>query len=146
MFNARRTLVVIYLRSLEVSQSHNVFKVWSSQNLCVLLVLSGPVTDMLSNVLSYNAENDSEDEADTKLPDSAPILVSPTSVLNERGHTLKQKIMAVGRMARVFKILRQESENCMQLKQLIPNHKLPFGLLFEGKDAIKKGIVPHINK
>jgi hypothetical protein len=42
-------------------------------------------------------------------------------------------------MARVYRILRQENENCVQLKQLTPNHKLPFGLLREGKDAIKKG-------
>eukprot|EP00455_Lapot_gusevi_P022003 TRINITY_DN2294_c0_g1_i1.p1 TRINITY_DN2294_c0_g1~~TRINITY_DN2294_c0_g1_i1.p1 ORF type:complete len:500 (+),score=136.96 TRINITY_DN2294_c0_g1_i1:87-1586(+) len=90
------------------------------------------VTDMLANVLSYNAEQDSDDDEEQKTP------VTPVTVLQRRGNTLKQKVLAVSKMARVYRILRQENDNCLQLKQLTPNHKLPFGLLREGKDAIRK--------
>ncbi len=45
----------------------------------------------------------------------------------------------MSRLLRMYKILRQENEAIVQLKQLTPNHKVPFGLLRKGPNAIKEG-------
>jgi len=40
----------------------------------------------------------------------------------------------------LYKILRQENESIIALKQLLPGNKIPVGLLSEGPDAIKKAL------
>lgn len=61
------------------------------------------VTDMLVAVLNTCTKDELDDEEDTAL-------TSPTSVSSEesveRRKVIKNKIMAVGRMARVFALLR----------------------------------------
>ena len=53
---------------------------------------------------------------------------------------LKNKVLAVTKLLRMYKMLRQNNEAIVQLKQLTPNHKIPFGLLRAGKEEIKKAI------
>ena len=90
------------------------------------------VTDMLDNILKFDADVDSDDDVEM-----TPVSISkPNSGLP----SWKSKIRAIGRMARVFKILRQESDNCIQLKALTEDHKLPFGLLIAGKTAISEAL------
>lgn len=86
------------------------------------------VTDMLANVLDYDPGDDSSDE-ETK-----------TSSLKEKGGMLKKKVLAVSKMLRMYKILRQESESIVQLKQLMPNHKMPIGLISKGPGEIQKAL------
>jgi len=38
----------------------------------------------------------------------------------------------------MYKVLRQENEAIVALKQLLPGNKIPVGLLSEGPEAIKK--------
>lgn len=89
------------------------------------------VGDILVNVLAMEEEyapNDSE-----------PLtVVSPTR--DKKNRILKDKVMAVTKMMRMYKILQKENELILQLKQLSPNQKLPAGLLREGPEAIKKAI------
>jgi len=40
----------------------------------------------------------------------------------------------------MYKVLRQENEAIVALKQLLPGNKIPAGLLSEGADAIKKAL------
>jgi serine/threonine-protein phosphatase 2B catalytic subunit len=47
------------------------------------------------------------------------------------------KIKAVGRMARMFGVLREESETLLKIKSMAPDGKIPRGLLLEGRPAIK---------
>ncbi len=109
------------------------------------------VTDILQHVVGPAGDTDSDEEAlaGAAVADGAAPAVSvggfnpeqmslAQAMLKKRGGTLRQKVVAVAKLARVFAILRQERENCGQLKELTSNHKLPFGLLREGKDAIKK--------
>jgi len=81
------------------------------------------VTDLLANVLDMNGV----DEEEVKSPIARPGL-------------LKKKVMAVTKLVRMYKILRQESENVLQLKQLSPNQKMPIGLLSRGAEGIKQAL------
>lgn len=50
---------------------------------------------------------------------------------------LRSKIKALGRMSRIFKNLRTESELLLKIKDLAPDGKIPRGLLLKGRPAIK---------
>jgi serine/threonine-protein phosphatase 2B catalytic subunit len=53
---------------------------------------------------------------------------------------LKDKVIAVTKMMKMYKVLREENELVLQLKQLSHNQKIPAGLLSEGRDGIQKAI------
>lgn len=86
------------------------------------------VTDMLANVISFRG--DEEDE-----PSSA----APTTV-QKRSGILREKVLAISKLVKMYRVLREENELIIQLKQLTPNHNIPFGLLRQGPEAIKKAI------
>merc|ERR1712136_593756 len=50
---------------------------------------------------------------------------------------IRQKVKAVGRIARIFKTLRQERETVIRLKGVCPGHRLAPGLLLAGKDRMR---------
>ena len=56
-----------------------------------------------------------------------------------RKQVIKNKIMAVGRMAIVFNTLRNEKESIMELKSVLGTQKLPPGSLALGAEGIKEG-------
>jgi len=45
--------------------------------------------------------------------------------------------MSASKMIKLFKILREESENIFKLKGLCPDSKIPIGILIQGSQAIK---------
>ncbi|KAF8978939.1 3',5'-cyclic-nucleotide phosphodiesterase (PDEase) (3':5'-CNP) [Entomortierella lignicola] len=53
---------------------------------------------------------------------------------------IRQKILAVGRISRVFAVLREESESVSELKDLMGTTKLPYGYLALGAEGLKKAI------
>ena len=58
----------------------------------------------------------------------------------ERRTVIRNKILAVGKMSRVFSVLRENSERVMELKTLSPTGKLPLGTLALGIEGIKSAI------
>ncbi|KAG0326000.1 3',5'-cyclic-nucleotide phosphodiesterase (PDEase) (3':5'-CNP) [Dissophora globulifera] len=53
---------------------------------------------------------------------------------------IRQKILAVGRISRVFAVLRAESESVTELKDLMGTTKLPYGSLALGAEGLKRAI------
>ncbi|KAJ7155446.1 serine/threonine-protein phosphatase 2B catalytic subunit A1 [Mycena crocata] len=97
------------------------------------------ITDMLVAVLNTCTKEELEDDEDVAM------LASPTSPTSpeesvERRKVIKNKIMAVGRMARVFALLREESEKVSELKSVSGSSKLPYGTLASGSEGIKNAI------
>lgn len=64
--------------------------------------------------------------------DTATGAAKPTSKIQTDGERMRAKIMAVGRLARVFSILRDQHDTVVKLKGLTPGHKIPQGLLMDG--------------
>ncbi|EGN92500.1 hypothetical protein SERLA73DRAFT_172829 [Serpula lacrymans var. lacrymans S7.3] len=93
------------------------------------------ITDMLVAVLNTCTKEE--------LEESEEEVVSPVSQPEdtiERRKVIKNKILAVGRMARVFALLREESEKVSELKSVSGSSKLPYGTLALGSEGIKDAI------
>ncbi len=101
------------------------------------------VTEMLFNVLKYEGIDDEEkvakgdvtvDKVKDKLNEEA--LESQKSRIS----SLKNKIRSIGKMAVIFKTLREEHEKITKLKGLCPGDKIPAGILSGGKGAIEDAL------
>ncbi|KAF8632149.1 hypothetical protein AX17_004891 [Amanita inopinata Kibby_2008] len=95
------------------------------------------ITDMLVAVLNTCTKEELEESDDETL-------VSPTSGVSresvERRQIIKNKILAVGKMARVFSLLREESEKVSELKSVSASNQLPYGTLASATEGIKETI------
>lgn len=95
------------------------------------------ITDMLIAILNCCSKEElDEGESDEEpLEDGAELEEGP-----DRRKVIKNKILAVGRMARVFALLREESERVSELKNSTGSSTLPSGNLVLGSEAIKDSI------
>ena len=98
------------------------------------------ITDMLIAILNICSKEELEEEEEE---DQIPI--TPTSSTEEedsaeRRTVIKNKILAVGRMSRVFALLREEAERVSELKSSQASGKLPYASLVLGSEGIKEVI------
>ncbi|KAJ6261575.1 Serine/threonine-protein phosphatase [Drechslerella dactyloides] len=101
------------------------------------------VTDMLIAILNTCSKDELETETPITVsePASPPISESggdPESIEAKR-RAIKNKILAIGRLSRVFQVLREESESITELKTAAGG-KLPAGTLMLGAEGIKNAI------
>jgi len=89
------------------------------------------VTDMLANVLAFDGDSDTEEQEETILGSSED------RVDSAQAGRLKKKVLAVTKILKMYKVLREQREQIVRLKQLMPaGSKLPVGLLQGGSEGI----------
>jgi len=95
------------------------------------------VTDMLYSILSYEnpANLDGVDLGDQKV-----VTQASSKILKSKGGVLKGKVVAVTKLMRMYKVLKENQNNIVKLKQLSPNGQIPHGVLSGGSSAIEKVI------
>jgi len=59
----------------------------------------------------------------------------------DRADKIRSKVKAFARVQKMYKVLTEESENILKLKGMVPDGKIPKGLLLEGRPAIRDAIV-----
>ena len=98
------------------------------------------VTEMLYNVLKYEGCESDEDETKELSSESVKDKLSEEAIASHklRINAMKNKIRSIGKMASIFKTLRQEHESITKLKGLCPGYKIPSGTLTSGSEAIIK--------
>ncbi|CAD6500403.1 BgTH12-07580 [Blumeria graminis f. sp. triticale] len=102
------------------------------------------ITDMLIAILSTCSEDELKEDMTpcatsqdiTSSPPGSPL--DPESTEYKR-RAIKNKILAIGRLSRVFQVLREESERVSELKT-VSGGRLPAGTLMLGVEGIKSAI------
>eukprot|EP00331_Platyophrya_macrostoma_P007674 CAMPEP_0176429538 /NCGR_PEP_ID=MMETSP0127-20121128/13765_1 /TAXON_ID=938130 /ORGANISM="Platyophrya macrostoma, Strain WH" /LENGTH=497 /DNA_ID=CAMNT_0017811351 /DNA_START=293 /DNA_END=1786 /DNA_ORIENTATION=- len=89
------------------------------------------VTDMLTTM--WQLVDDTTDDA------PAGTTAGQTVVSEERGEQIRKKILAMGKMAKMFRTLREENESIVELKGLAGG-QLPIGVIQQGPQAIRSAI------
>ncbi|KAF2864566.1 Metallo-dependent phosphatase [Piedraia hortae CBS 480.64] len=104
------------------------------------------ITDMLMAILNTCSKEELEDETPLSSgPASPPLLTQGSGAINDpesvefKRRAMKNKILAIGRMSRVFSLLREESESVTELKTA-SGGRLPAGTLMLGAEGIKQAI------
>jgi len=91
------------------------------------------VTDMLYSIVSY-------EKADGDHGPDAKVQITTSAEAVKRSNVLKGKVVAVTKLMRMYKVLQQNQDNIIKLKQLSPNGTLPSGVLSGGAKSIEKAI------
>lgn len=101
------------------------------------------ITDMLIAILNTCSKEELEEETTPSVKSSAPSSPPPTAADTEttdaKRRAIKNKILAIGRLSRVFQVLREESERITELKTA-SGGRLPAGTLMLGAEGIKQAI------
>jgi len=95
---------------------------------------------MLIAILNTCSKEELEEETPLSSGPSSPPLpnMDPDSIEFKR-RAIKNKILAIGRLSRVFQVLREESERVTELKTA-SGGRLPAGTLMLGAEGIKQAI------
>uniref|UniRef100_U4KVI3 Serine/threonine-protein phosphatase n=1 Tax=Pyronema omphalodes (strain CBS 100304) TaxID=1076935 RepID=U4KVI3_PYROM len=102
------------------------------------------ITDMLIAILNTCSKEELEEEtplsatSNNALSPPLPPDHDPNSTEAKR-RAIKNKILAIGRLSRVFQVLREESERVTELKTATGG-RLPAGTLMLGAEGIKEAI------
>src|SRR4051812_11722194 len=97
---------------------------------------------MLIAILNTCSKEELEIETPSSLtsgPSSPPLTNMDPESTEFKRRALKNKILAIGRLSRVFQVLREESERVTELKTAAGG-RLPAGTLMLGAEGIKQAI------
>jgi len=100
------------------------------------------ITDMLIAILNTCSKEELEEDTPSSVsagPASPPLSSLDPDSTEFKRRALKNKILAIGRLSRVFQVLREESERVTELKTA-SGGRLPAGTLMLGAEGIKQAI------
>jgi len=100
------------------------------------------ITDMLIAILSTCSEDELKEDTPSTVspgPVSPPVTNMDPESIEYKRRAIKNKILAIGRLSRVFQVLREESERVTELKTA-SGGRLPAGTLMLGAEGIKNAI------
>ncbi len=100
------------------------------------------ITDMLIAILNTCSKEELKEDTPSSIssePVSPPVVASEQAISDEKRRAIKNKILAIGRLSRVFQVLREESERVTELKTAAGG-RLPAGTLMLGAEGIKQAI------
>lgn len=93
---------------------------------------------ILNMVKKREPEGQSPVIEETKGP--ADIVDPALAAKAKRYELMRKKVKSVGKMALMFKNLRENHEKVVQLKGLAPDNKIPIGLLMSGAEEMDSAI------
>lgn len=104
------------------------------------------ITNMLLAILNICSKEELLAEEESESEDMVPKLKSKkesvsTEESEQRKMVIRNKILAIGKISRVYSVLRENSESITELKSLSPCGRLPLGTLALGAEGIKTGMV-----
>ncbi|KAJ2768183.1 3',5'-cyclic-nucleotide phosphodiesterase (PDEase) (3':5'-CNP), partial [Coemansia nantahalensis] len=67
--------------------------------------------------------------------------LAPPTDLEQRRESIRHKILAVGKVARIFHVLRSEAETVNELKGLLGTQRLPVGQLSAGGRGLRQAVL-----
>lgn len=100
------------------------------------------ITDMLIAILNTCSKEELDEDTPSSLasgPASPPLPSMDPESTEFKRRAIKNKILAIGRLSRVFQVLREESERVTELKTA-SGGRLPAGTLMLGAEGIKQAI------
>lgn len=95
------------------------------------------VTDMLANVLDFDDSAFSSEDEEEPAPAAAADVEAKPAPAKQR---LKQKVLAITRVMRIFQTLRENNDKIAQYKYLTSNKQLPVGFLQQGDTALSAAL------
>ncbi|GAM84017.1 hypothetical protein ANO11243_020080 [Dothideomycetidae sp. 11243] len=102
------------------------------------------ITDMLIAILNTCSKEELDEETPISAGPVSPPIPGSISAMDPESQeakrrAIKNKILAIGRLSRVFQVLREESESVTELKTA-SGGRLPAGTLMLGAEGIKQAI------
>ena len=97
------------------------------------------ITDMLIAILNTCSREELDDDTPVSSGPASPPPAPEPETTEFKKRAMKNKILAIGRLSRVFQVLREESERVTELKTA-SGGRLPAGTLMLGAEGIKQAI------
>jgi serine/threonine-protein phosphatase 2B catalytic subunit len=99
------------------------------------------VTNMLLAILNICSKEEllAEEKEEADQQKNSSMSDASNEEIEQRKTVIRNKILAIGKMSRVYSVLRENSERITELKSLSPSGRLPLGTLVLGAEGIKTG-------